>query len=64
MANGNPVTTDAGYGTAQNYIYTQEQDADVTLRITQKNFRLYHAEGKIFPDCPSERSERKAYGLV
>lgn len=64
MAVGDPITSDTGYGTAQNYIYAQEQGADVILRITPKNFCLYHAKGKIFPDCPSERSGRKAYGLA
>lgn len=40
---------DAGYGTAQNYIYAQEKKADVILRITPKNFCLYNADGnKIF----------------
>lgn len=37
---------DAGYGTAQNYIYAQEQGADVILRITPKSFCLYDADGK------------------
>ena len=36
--------TDAGYGTAQNYIYAQEKGADVILRITPKNFCLYDAD--------------------
>lgn len=35
---------DAGYGTAQNYIYAQEKGADVILRITPKNFCLYDAD--------------------
>ena len=35
---------DAGYGTAHNYIYIQEQQADVILRITPKNFCLYDAD--------------------
>ncbi len=39
----------AEYGTAQNYIYAQDQGADVILRITQKNFCLYDADGKKFP---------------
>lgn len=37
---------DAGYGTAQNYIYAQGQHADVILRITPKIFCLYDAEGQ------------------
>ena len=36
---------DAGYGTAHNYIYAQEHQADVILRITPKNFCLYNADG-------------------
>ena len=36
---------DAGYGTAHNYIYAQEHQADVILRITPKNFCLYGTDG-------------------
>ena len=36
---------DAGYGTAHNYIYAQEQKTDVVLRITPKYFCLYDADG-------------------
>lgn len=39
------VMADAGYGTAHNYIYAQEQQADVILRITPKNFCLYDVDG-------------------
>ena len=39
------VMANAGYGTAHNYIYTQEQQADVILRITPKNFCLYDVDG-------------------
>lgn len=39
------VIADAGYGTAHNYIYAQEQQADVILRITPKYFCLYDADG-------------------
>lgn len=39
------VIADAGYGTAHNYIYAQEQQADVILRITPKCFCLYDANG-------------------
>ena len=39
------VMADAGYGTAHNYIYVQEQQADAILRITPKNFCLYDADG-------------------
>ncbi len=46
MKKGDLAMADAVYGTAQNLIYAQEQGADVILRITQKNFCLYHAEGK------------------
>ena len=38
------VIADAGYGTAHNYIYAQEKQADVILRITPKNFCLYDAD--------------------
>ena len=43
------VMADAGYGTAHNYIYAQEQQADVILRITPKNFCLYDADGNKIP---------------
>lgn len=39
------VIADAGYGTAHNYIYVQEQQADAILRITPRNFCLYDADG-------------------
>ncbi len=38
IGKGDLVMADAGYGTAQNYIYAQERNADVLLRITPKNF--------------------------
>ncbi len=40
------IIADAGYGTAQNYIYVQEQGAETILRITPKNFCLYNADGE------------------
>lgn len=43
---GDLVMADAGYGTAQNYIYAQEQKADVILRITPRTFCLYDADEK------------------
>ena len=43
---GNLVMADAGYGTAKNYIYAQEQQADVILRITPKTFCLYDTNGE------------------
>lgn len=46
MGKGDLVMADAGYGTAQNYIYAQGQNADVILRITPKTFCLYDADGK------------------
>lgn len=46
MKKGDLVLADAGYGTAQNFIYAQEQGADVILRITPKNFCLYDAQGE------------------
>lgn len=39
------IMADAEYGTANNYIYAQEQQADVILRITPKNFCIYDADG-------------------
>ena len=48
MEKGDLVMADAGYGTAQNYIYAQEQGADAILRITPKNFCLYDADGNKF----------------
>ena len=51
---------DAGYGTAHNYIYAQEQGADVILRITPKNFCLYDADGeKISLTALLEEAEEK-----
>ena len=46
MKKGDLVMVDAGDGTAQNFIYAQEQGADVILRITPKNFCLYDAQGE------------------
>lgn len=46
MEKGDLVMADAGYGTAQNYIYAQEQGVDVILRITPKCFCLYDANGE------------------
>ena len=46
MKKGDLVLADAGYGTAQNFIYAQEQGADVILRIMPKNFCLYDAQGE------------------
>ena len=46
MKKGDLVLANAGYGTAQNFIYAQEQGADVILRITPKNFCLYDAQGE------------------
>ncbi len=46
MKKGDLIMADAGYGTAQNYIYAQEQGADAILRITPKNFCLYDADGE------------------
>ena len=39
------VMADARYGTAHNYIYAQEHQADVILRITPENFCLYDTDG-------------------
>lgn len=49
MEKGDLVMADAGYGTAQNYIYAQGQGADVILRISPKCFCLYGADGKKIP---------------
>lgn len=46
LGKGELVMADAGYGTAQNYLYAQTQNADVILRITPKTFRLYDADGE------------------
>ena len=39
------VTLFAGCGKAHNYIYAQEHQADVILRITPKNFCLHDMDG-------------------
>lgn len=60
MEKGDLILADAGYGTAQNYIYAQEQGADVILRITPKSFCLYDADGKkISLTALLEESEEK-----
>lgn len=46
MGKGDLIMADAGYGTAQNYIYAQGQGADVILRIAPKSFCLYDVDGK------------------
>lgn len=43
---GDLVMGDTGYGTAQNFIYAQEQKADVILRINPGSFCLYDADGE------------------
>lgn len=45
LKKGDLVLADAGYGIAHNYIYAQEHQADVILRITPKCFCLYDADG-------------------
>ena len=60
MGSGDLILADAGYGTAQNYIYAQSQGADVILRITPKNFLLYDANGtKISLIAKLEEAEEK-----
>ena len=60
MRPGALILADAGYGTAQNYIYAQRQGADVILRITPKNFLLYDADGtKISLTAKLEEAEEK-----
>lgn len=46
LKKGDLAMADAGYGTARNYIYAQERQADVILRITPKNFCLYQEDGE------------------
>lgn len=41
--------SDAVYETAQNYIYAQDHQADVILRVTPKNFCLYKEDGIEIP---------------
>lgn len=38
MKKGDIFLADAGYGTAKNYAYAMEQQADVILRISLKHF--------------------------
>ena len=65
MGKGNLVMADAGYGTAQNYIYSQKQQADVILRITPKCFRLYDADGKKIPLIPLlQEAEEKHMEMI
>ena len=60
MGSGDLILADAGYGTAQNYIYAQSQGADVILRITPKNFLLYDADGtKISLTAKPKEAEEK-----
>lgn len=65
MEKGDLVMADAGYGTAQNYIYAQERGADVILRITPKNFCLYDADGeKISLTAQLKEAEEKHMGWI
>lgn len=45
MKKGDIFLADAGYGTARNYAYAMEQQADVILRVSLSNFCVYDAEG-------------------
>lgn len=45
MKKGDIFLADAGYGTARNYAYAMEQQADVILRVSPSNFCVYDAEG-------------------
>lgn len=45
MKKGDIFLADAGYGTAKNYAYAMEQQADVILRINPNHFCVYDAEG-------------------
>lgn len=65
MGKGDIVMADAGYGTAKNYIYAQEQQADVILRITPKTFCLYEADGeKISLVSLLKKAEEQNLGMV
>lgn len=52
MKKGDLIMADTGYGTAQNYIYAQEMEADVILRSTPKNFVCMMQTGKKYPWYP------------
>lgn len=43
---GDLIMADAGYGTAQNYIWALEQQADTILRITPGHFCIYTGNGE------------------
>lgn len=59
------VIADAGYGTSQNYIYAREQQADVILRITPRNFCLYDVDGnKIFIIQQLQEAEKNHEEIV
>lgn len=65
MKKGDLFLADAGYGTARNYIYAQEQQADVVLRITPKTFCLYDADGqKISLTSVLEEADRQKQYMV
>ncbi|KAI4447651.1 hypothetical protein C823_002170 [Eubacterium plexicaudatum ASF492] len=65
MKKGDLVMADAGYGTAQNFIYAQGQGADVILRITPKNFCLYNTQGeKISLTALLKEAEEKHMGWI
>lgn len=62
---GDLILADAGYGTAKNYIYAQEQHADVILRITPKTFCLYDADGeKLSLVSLLKQAQKQGKGLV
>lgn len=46
LKKGDLVLADAGYSTSKNYLYAQEQYADVILRISANQFCLYDRDGK------------------
>lgn len=58
---GDLVMADAGYGTAQNYIFAQERHADVILRITPGAFCLYGAGGEKIPLIPLLKGAEKKH---
>lgn len=59
------ILADAGYGSAHNYIYAREQQADVILRITPKNFCLYDSDGIKLPLVPLlQEAEEKQMEMI
>lgn len=65
LKKGDLVMADAGYGTAQNYIYAQDRQADVIVRITPKNFCLYNEDNeKISLVSLLKQAQKRGNGTV